>query len=184
VDLFNWDTTFLTDSDTPDEEEELTPTARHATAENMFRDCSSLTSVTFRTFKTNRVVSFSSMFRGCSSLTSLELPDGMNTGLAFGFAQMFYGCSSLESLTLPAKFNTNNGMAMNDMFGGCDALKLVTINSDISPFKGRANGWVNPEWDPSFDAYSSLPTPPTNDDYTGKWILSDALTASQSFAIM
>ena len=173
VTLFNWDTTFLTDSDTPDDEEELTSTARHATAENMFRDCSSLTSITFGTFKTNRVVSFSSMFRGCSSLTSLALPREMNTELAFGFAQMFYGCSSLESLTLPEKFNTNNGMAMNDMFRNCDSLKSVTINSDISPFKGRANGFYSDSWTPDSDAYSSLPTPPTNDDYTGKWILSD-----------
>ena len=173
VTLFNWDTTFLTESDTPDDEEVLTPTARHATAENMFRDCSSLTSITFGTFKTNRVVSFSSMFRGCSSLTSLTLPREMNTELAFGFAQMFYGCSSLESLTLPEKFNTNNGMAMNDMFRNCDSLKSVVINSDISPFKGRANGFYSDSWTPESDAYSSLPTPPTNDDYTGKWILSD-----------
>ena len=173
VDLFDWDTTFLTDSDTPDDEEELTATARHATAENMFRDCSSLTTINFGIFKTDRVVSFSGMFRGCSSVTALELPVDMNTELAFGFAQMFYGCSSLESLTLPEKFNTNNGMAMNDMFRDCDSLKSVAIHSDISPFKGRANGWISSEWDPGSDAYSSLPTPPTNDDYTGKWILSD-----------
>lgn len=180
VTLFNWNTSFVSDEDNEDAEEEdfLPETGTYATAENMFNGCSSLTSITFgSTFNTSKVVSFAQMFRNCSSLTSLVLPRDFNTEKAFNFSMMFYGCSNLESLTLPEKFNTINGMILTSVYGNCPKLCSVTILSDISPFKGRPN--YGSEWT-SLDAYTVLPEPPTNADYTGKWILD---TGGEAYSI-
>lgn len=166
VALFNWDTSFVSDSDVVDPD--LDPDAKFATAESMFQGCSALTSVTFGTFNTSKVVSFAAMFRDCSSLVSMDFPADMDTSRAFNFALLFRGCSNLESITLPVKFNTNNGMVMNDMYTNCTKLNHVIIQSDISPFKGYPS--YGSEWTGA-DAYAMLPTPPTNDDYTGLWIL-------------
>ena len=172
VSLFNWNTSILSEVSFEEyEDDELNPNAHFATTEGMFRDCTALTTINFGSWDTSRVVSFSQMFRNCSALTSLAIPENFNTEHAFNFGYMFSGCSKLKSLTLPVKFNTNNGMNMVDMFAGCDVLSTVVINSDISPFKGRANGYYMDEWDASVDSYASLPTPPVDDDYTGKWIL-------------
>ena len=81
---------------------------------NMFRGCSSLTTVP--AMDTSNVTTMSDMFRGCSSL--IAVPD-MHTGQATDMSNMFYDCSSLT--TVP-DMDTRNATSVSDMFRGCSSL--------------------------------------------------------------
>ncbi|MDD7209780.1 MAG: BspA family leucine-rich repeat surface protein, partial [Lachnospiraceae bacterium] len=72
----------------------------------MFYNCSSLTSLDLTSFNTGNVKDMGGMFWGCSSLTSLDLTS-FNTGNVTSMSSMFYNCSSLTSLDLTS-FNTGN----------------------------------------------------------------------------
>ena len=61
---------------------------------DMFRDCSSLTSINLSNFNTNNVSNMSYMFNGCASLTSINLSN-FNTNNVTNMNYMFRGCSSL-----------------------------------------------------------------------------------------
>ena len=92
----------------------------------VFRECSSLTSVTLPdglTLLGNRV------FYDCSSLTSVSLPDGL-TELG---DWVFNGCSSLTSVSLP-----DGVTQMGDyVFNGCSSLTNAANSarfSDVVPY--------------------------------------------------
>ena len=71
-------------------------------------------------FKTGGVTDMSEMFRGCSSLTSLDL-SSWNTSKVTDMSYMFYGCSNLVSVPL-SSFNTSSATNMASMFFGCSKL--------------------------------------------------------------
>ena len=97
----------------------------------MFEKCSSLTSLDLSSFNTPNVIGMSYMFKKCSSLTSLDL-SSFNTGKVIEMAFMFDGCSSLTSLDL-SSFNTSNVEYMQSMFSGCSSLtNLYISNFDTS----------------------------------------------------
>ena len=84
---------------------------------NMFNNCSSLTSVP--EFDTSNVTNISYMFSGCSGLTSVPEFDTSNvTNIGF----MFSGCSGLTSVP---EFDTSNVTNMNYMFQNCSRLPSV-----------------------------------------------------------
>ena len=78
---------------------------------SMFRDCTSLTSVSL--FDTSAATSTSYMFRGCTSLTSVPLFD---TSAATSVEAMFSTCTSLTSVPL---FDTSAAANVNYMFYDC-----------------------------------------------------------------
>ena len=101
---------------------------------NMFKNCSSLTSLDLSTFNTSKVGTdqddealMSAMFYGCSSLTSLDL-SSFNTENVNNMRAMFYGCSGLTSLVL-SSFNTANVTDMNNMFYGCSSLTTLNVSN-------------------------------------------------------
>src|SRR5699024_3123851 len=71
----------------------LRDTSQATDMRNMFRDCSSLTSVP--DMDTSNVTYMYSLFQGCSSLTSV--PE-MDTSQVMNTQYMFFGCSALESV--------------------------------------------------------------------------------------
>ena len=82
-----------------------------------FRDCSNLVNITFAS--SNIYIdsgAMNNMFRYCSSLTSLDLSSFNTTDVA-DMNGMFRGCSSLTNLDL-SNFNTSNILFMNFMFNG------------------------------------------------------------------
>ena len=97
--------------------------------EEMFRDCSSLTSLDLSSFKTDKVTDMNYMFWGCSFLTSLDLT-GFKTDNVTSMYGMFKGCSSLTSLDLTG-FKTDNVTTMGCMFWDCSSLTSL----DVSRFK-------------------------------------------------
>lgn len=96
------------------------------TMSQMFRDCSSLTSLDLSSFKTSNVTNMSGMFRGCSALTSLDL-SYFETDKVNSMRDMFNGCSSLTSLNF-CNIYTNNTLDVGDMFTDCNNLRLVDLS--------------------------------------------------------
>ena len=93
----------------------------------MFRNCSSLTSLDLSNFDTSNVTDMMEMFYNCSSLDSLDL-SSFNTSNVTDMMEMFYNCSSLDSLDL-SNFDTSNVTNMNNMFASCTALKTLDIRN-------------------------------------------------------
>ena len=90
---------------------------------NMFANCSSLTTLDLHSLNTAKVTNMSMMFYLCSGLTSLRV-SSFNTANVTNMKQMFQGCSELTQLNL-SSWNTAKVTSMTSMFQGCS--KLVTI---------------------------------------------------------
>lgn len=95
---------------------------------NMFADCSSLTTLDLHTFNTAKVTNMALMFYHCSGLTSLRVSI-WNTANVTNMNQMFDGCSSLTTLNLGA-WNTAKVTNMNSMFYGCSALVAILVGPE------------------------------------------------------
>ena len=102
---------------------------------NMFRNCTSLTSLDLSNFLTTSVSSMTGMFKGCSKLQTLNIK--FNTQKVNNIAEMFAGCEKLESLDL-STFDTRKCLDYDNVFDGCGNLEVVIdkdLNSDfISTF--------------------------------------------------
>lgn len=113
------------------------------TMSQMFRDCSSLTSIDLSSFigiNLSKVTNMSGMFRGCSALTSLDL-SSLKTDNVNSMPNMFNGCSSLTSLTLWYNIDNVNADAngFEDIFKGCNSLKL----DDLSWSESKSSALIN-----------------------------------------
>ena len=93
---------------------------------NMFFNCSSLTSLDVSGFNTSKVVDMDGMFYNCSSLTKLDV-SGFNTSIVSDMSRMFYGCGRIKSLDVSG-FNTSRVESMNSMFRGCSALTSLDLS--------------------------------------------------------
>ena len=80
----------------------------------LFKDCTSLTSVSLPMGATNIR---KSCFSGCTSLTEVELPSSMQQL----FANAFKDCTSLTYISLPSSINKIS----NSVFQGCTALETA-----------------------------------------------------------
>ncbi len=94
---------------------------------SMFAGCSALTSLDLSSFNTANVKYMGYMFRDCSNLTSLDLSN-FNTGNVTEMQRMFYNCSSLPSLDV-TNFNTGNVTDMSFMFYGCSGLTSLDVTN-------------------------------------------------------
>ena len=92
---------------------------------NMFRGCSSLTSLDVTHFNTANVTNMSLMFYSCSSLTSLYLTN-FNTANVTNMRSMFSSCSSLTSLDV-THFNTAKVTDMSNMFSRCSSFTSLDV---------------------------------------------------------
>ena len=94
---------------------------------NMFYECSSLSSIDLSNFNTSNVTNMSGMFNRCSSLSSIDLSK-FDTSNVKDMNAVFYNCTGLTSLDL-SSFNTSNVTDMEMMFDGCSNLKTVNLQS-------------------------------------------------------
>ena len=94
---------------------------------DMFHDCSSLTSLNLTGFDTSNVTNMVHMFSGCSNLTSLNLTD-FDTSNVTGMSYMFSRCGSLTSLDLTG-FDTANVVTAEYMFARCRNLTSLDLSS-------------------------------------------------------
>ena len=112
------------------------------TMREMFRDCSSLTTVP--DMDTGQVTNMWSMFYGCSSLTTV--PD-MDTARVTTMREMFYGCSSL--IAVP-DMHTGQVTRVVYMFYGCSSLtdgnvRLIGKRSTVATTSMIANSGLTRE---------------------------------------
>ena len=95
---------------------------------DMFRGCSSLTSLDVTHFNTGNVTSMVKMFSNCFQLAELDVTH-FNTANVKDMSDMFASCSGLISLDV-THFNTANVKDMSNMFYGCSGL----ISLDVTNF--------------------------------------------------
>ena len=95
---------------------------------DMFRFCSSLTSLDVTHFNTGNVTSMADMFSSCPRLAELDVTH-FNTANVKDMSDMFASCSGLISLDV-THFNTANVKDMSNMFYGCSGL----ISLDVTNF--------------------------------------------------
>jgi len=110
------------------------PTANFTDLSEMFKGCSSLTSLDLSGLNTENVTDMSHMFEDCSSLTGLDL-SGLNTENVTDVSYMFKGCSKLESqnLVLPELnyynyFSDDHLNNLSHMFEGCSRLTSIDVS--------------------------------------------------------
>ena len=101
-------------------------TSNVTSMEEMFRKCSSLSSLDVSGFDTGNVTDMECMFEGCTNLTSLDV-SGFDTGNVKFMNYMFHNCSGLTSLDVSG-FDTGNMIVMYAMFCGCANLTSLDVS--------------------------------------------------------
>ena len=125
----------------------------------MFNRCIELKDLDVSGFDTKLVTSMTYTFRDCFKLTNLDV-SGWNVNSVENMNYMFFNCSSLTELDLSG-WKTSSASSMKDMFRGCYVLKEVILGEEFS-FNGNSASYL-----------TTLNTPPSNSQYTGKWIRND-----------
>ena len=105
----------------------------------MFSGCSGLTSLNVSNFNTSNVTNISFMFDDCSGLTSLNV-SGFNTSKVTDISAMFANCAGLTSLNV-SNFNTSNVTDMSSMFSGCSGLTSLNV-SNFNTSNVTDIGWM------------------------------------------
>ena len=99
---------------------------------SMFSGCTNLRNVTFNLKKTFIATSVENMFLNCTSLTSLDLGNFNVSKIKF-FTSMFEGCTSLRKINLKS-FKLDSVQSINNMFKNCFSLEYLDLSS-FKPFK-------------------------------------------------
>ena len=89
----------------------------------MFRDCTQLTTLNLSSFDTSKVTGMYTMFRNCTSLTHLDL-SGFDTSKVTSMYAMFDNCQILTTLNLTV-FDTSKVTNMHSMFYYCRKLSNI-----------------------------------------------------------
>ena len=97
---------------------------------NMFRDCSSLTSVDIHELDTSNVTTMEYMFKGCTNLANVNV-SGLNTSQVKTMENMFQNCTSLANVDISGLGN-NVATKFQYMFDGCSSLTDVTMSNLFS----------------------------------------------------
>ena len=111
--------------------------------ENMFYNCSNLTSLDlFTYFNTSKVTDMRGMFHNCYNLAALDL-SSFNTSKVTNMNCMFANCPGLISLDL-SSFNTSNVTTMLNMFYDCNGLTTLDLsNFDTSNVTNMFGMFIN-----------------------------------------
>ena len=103
-------------------------TSNVTTMAQMFLSCKALTELDVSNFNTTNVKSMHEMFRNCKAITDLDLSN-FDTSNVTVMMSMFRECSNLTNLNV-SSFDTSKIMEVAYMFNHCDSL----VNLDLSSF--------------------------------------------------
>ena len=95
--------------------------------DNMFYDCSSLTSLDVSNLNTSNVTNMSMMFINCNGLTYLDVSK-WDTSKVTNMYNVFYKCSSLTSLDV-SKWDTSKVTNMYGLFYNCSKLTSLDVSN-------------------------------------------------------
>lgn len=98
--------------------------------QDMFKYCSSLTTLDLSSFDTRNVTNIRYMFYNCTSLSTL-IVGGWNTAEVGNMQHIFYNCNTLTSLDLSG-WNTAKVQNMSYMFGSCKNLVSIYVGDGWS----------------------------------------------------
>ena len=93
--------------------------------DQMFYDCSGLTTIDVSNFDTNNVTDMRKMFINCNGLTNISGLENLNTSKVTDMSDMFNGCSNLTTIDL-RNFDTGNVKNMSGMFRDCGSLTSIS----------------------------------------------------------
>ena len=94
---------------------------------NMFSDCSSLTSLDVSNLNTSNVTDMWYMFQNCNGLTYLDVSK-WDTSKVTDMYGLFYSCNKLTSLDV-SKWDTSNVTNMKNMFRDCISLTYLDVSN-------------------------------------------------------
>ena len=103
--------------------------------QNMFYNCSSLTSVNMENCYTNNVTSMQYMFYGCSNLEAVDINSwenigGWDTSNVINMQGMFYACANLTTVNMN-QLNTSSNRNTSYMFAGCTRLETLDLDNNF-----------------------------------------------------
>ncbi len=98
--------------------------------ENMFKGCSSLTSLDLSGWNLSNVTTMEGTFEGCSSLNSITAA-GLSLGSCSTLKDTFSGCSSLSAVDIGGMGLSGSLTNMNSTFMGCADLSSITFPEDF-----------------------------------------------------
>lgn len=130
---------------------------------NMFRDCSSLTSVDISKWKLSNVTDMVSMFAGCTSLQQIKTSSTNNPRDVTSMYATFQNCSSLTDFNA-SNWTIDNLTRVAYMFDGASAItsldlsKWTVSTSDYYKMFNNTNSLATLKLNSSFSATSPAPT--------------------------
>lgn len=108
----------------------ITVTSAVTVLSNAFMKWSELTEVIFSNqSNTSNVTAMNEMFLDCTKLSSVDV-SSFNTSNVQYFLSVFQNCSSLTRLDLK-NFDNSSATTMNDMFNGCKNLQFLDIRNFV-----------------------------------------------------
>lgn len=103
------------------------PNLKPLSADNMFYNCASLTSLDVSNWNTSKVADMRNMFEKCNNLTSINLSN-WDTSNVTDTQYMFSECKSITSLDLSG-WDLSKVTDMGNMFNGCSALTSLDLSN-------------------------------------------------------
>ncbi len=93
--------------------------------EGLFRDCSTLTTISLEGLDTSSATSMAGMFKNCSALTTVDM-GGVDTSAVTSMAGMFQNCTSILSVDL-SDLDTSAVQSMAYLFDNCVKLQSADL---------------------------------------------------------
>lgn len=95
---------------------------------NMFRNCTNLSDISFlKSWNTHNVTTSSLMFASCTSLTSADMSEWETTSIEDS-SSMFYGCNKITNIDL-SNWNTSKVTDMGSMFYNCKLVEHIYVGA-------------------------------------------------------
>ena len=98
-----------------------------STSINMYKENTSVISISLRNSSVGTATSMQGMFYGLTNLTSVDLTNFDTTGVT-DMSYMFYGCNSLTNLKVTS-FDTSKVTTMQEMFSMCKSLTSLNVSN-------------------------------------------------------
>lgn len=120
----------------------LLNTSNSTSMQDMFAECSKITSLDISGFDSSKVTNMNGMFMNCLALKNIDVSN-LDTSQVTNMANMFNGCQSLESIDV-STFDTSQVTNMQYMFNHCEKLRNLDLRhfdtSNVTNMQGMFDG--------------------------------------------